>query len=398
MKIYKRIRMHLLDSRIVDYVTSKEWKELDREDRLVALLNKMKEYGMDLVGVDNLGQIYSALSKKLNGNAFKENIQKVRLPMKVYEIIRLNLGNDKMVKYIGSKEWGELDREDRLVALVNKMKENDMYLGGVANLGKIYTCLPRLIKGNQFKINIQIVNLPMRVYEAIRCNLEDEKILNYLQSDGWKQLDAEDRLVSLVNKMKDFGMELGGAENLAQLYTALPRTINGYPFKISIQKVDLPIRVYEAIRNNLENENIQSYIESDEWKELDAENRLVALLNKMKEFAMELGGTKNLGQLYSGLPKMINGKELKGDIQKVDLPMRVYEEIRKTLNEEEVINYINSEEWLLLPIEERLPAIVKKMHKEGLEIQKEDMETARIYTAMPATLQGKPFKCMFKKF
>ncbi len=368
MTVFSQLREAL--EAIRDYLSSSDFIDLSAEDKLAALVGKIKEKKLPLES-SSLAQVHTALPPRLPGGVPKHDIKVVALSMKVFDQVRAGLQSIR--EYLSSSEFKELNAEDKLMALVAKIKEKGQLESN--NLAQIYSALPFCLPGGVFKRDILKVNFPIPVFKQVRTGLESIK--EYLGSFEFENLDAEDKLAALVAKIKEKGKL--DSDNLGHIYSALPVRLPGGVLKSDIKSVALPMRTYDQVRRGLE--AIQDYVASSEFKDLDAEDKLAALVTKIKEKGKL--DSDNLGHIYSALPVLLPGGVLKSDIQKVDFPIEVFDQVRKGL--EAIKTYLSSANFKKLSAEDKLAALVAKI-KEKSPLDSDNL--GQIYMALPFRLPG----------
>ena len=207
-----------------DYLDNGEFKNLGREDKLAAIVGEIRRLKMELDS-DNLGHIYSALPGQISANVKKEDVQKVELPMKVFDQVRAALNNEDVKRYLESDEFKNLGREDKLAAIVGEIRRLKMELDS-DNLGQIYSALPGQISANVKKEDVQIVMLPMKVFDQVRAALNNEDVKRYLEPytkpTVKKRLWAGD-LLRTINRS---GFSL--RTNVLAFYSGLPLTLRNF--------------------------------------------------------------------------------------------------------------------------------------------------------------------------
>ncbi len=152
---------------------------------------------------------------------------------------------------------------------------------------------------------------------------------------------ANERLVGLVEKIRELGLKLD-SDNLGHIYSALPNRLSAKVKKDDIQLVQLPKAVYDQLQAALSDERVQGYLDR-ELLEKPANERLVGLVEKIRELGLKLD-SDNLGQIYSALPNRLSAKVKKDDIQKVELPKAVYDQLQAALSDERVQRYLKDYE------------------------------------------------------
>ncbi len=376
------IRNALNDDSMKDYLSSSEFKNQPKEEKLLSLVYKALELNLPLES-ENLSQIFSALLSTLPGGIKKADIHKINLPLRSAEAIRNALNDDSMKDYLSSDEFKNLPKEEKLLSLVYKAIELNLPLES-ENLSQIFSALPSTLPGGVKKADIQVINLPLRSAEAIRNALNDDSMKDYLSSDEFKNLPKEEKLLSLVYKAIELNLPLE-SENLSQIFSALPSTLPGGVKKADIHKIDLPLRSAEAIRNALNDDSLKDYLCSDEFKNLPKEEKLLSLVYKALELNLPLE-SENLSQIFSALPNTLPGGVKKADIHKIDLPLRSAEAIRNALNDDSMKDYLSSSEFKNQPKEEKLLSLVYKALELNLPLESENL--SQIFSALPSTLPG----------
>ena len=190
----------------------------------------------------------------------------------------------------------------------------------------------------------------------LRSALTDSRLTDFLESSQFHALPAEDKLAGLVGEMERLNLPLE-SENLAQIYTALPAQVTSSISKREIQKIELPMRVFNQVRDALQDERLQTYLESGAYRALPAEDELAGLVGEMARLNLPLE-SENLAHIYSSLPAQVTSSIAKRDIQQVNLPMRVFNQVREALQDERLRTYLESASYRTLPAEDKLASLV----------------------------------------
>src|SRR5208283_5361485 len=195
-------------------------------------------------------------------------------------------------------------------------------------------------------------------------------------------IPAGEKLVGIVGKIKELKLTLE-SDNLGQIYSALPQKLSKKVAKKDVQKIELPMAVYEQLIVALNDERVQAYLDSEEFKEIPAGEKLVGIVGKIKELKLTLE-SDNLGQIYSALPQKLSKKVAKKDVQLVQLPMAVYEQLIVALNDERVQAYLDKYDrqtkWKRLWIGD----LLKKINELGFQIKANPLA---LYTGLPVNLK-----------
>jgi alkylated DNA nucleotide flippase Atl1 len=130
---------------------------------------------------------------------------------------------------------------------------------------------------------------------------------------------------------------------------------------------------------------VQAYLDSAEFAGLAKEDRLAALVNEILKLELPLE-SENLGHVFSALPQQLSAYRVKGDIQFVNLPLKVFEQARAAIAEARVQAYLDSAEFAGLAKEDRLAALVNEILKLGLPLESENL--GHVFSALPQKLSA----------
>jgi hypothetical protein len=267
------------------------------------------------------------------------------------------------VTYLASPDFINLPKEDKLEKLVCTLDKYNL-LGSSQNLAQIYSGLPKELKDQMMKID-----LPLDELQALRINLENPAVVTYLASPDFINLPKEDKLEKLVCTLDNLNL-LGSSQNLAHIYSGLPKEL-----KDQMMGINLPLDEFQALRINLKDSRVVTYLASPDFKNLPKENKLVELVCTLDDLKL-LGSSQHLAQIYSGLPK-----ELKDQMMKINLPLDEMRSIRLFLSLHTTIDWIEST-LKKLPRAERLQVLLWK-YNNNAEIRSNRM---KLFNALPHRL------------
>lgn len=384
--VYDQLRAALADERMQVFLDSEDFLMLPAADRLAGLLEKIRELGSKL-DTDNLGQIYSGLPQQLSRRVGREAIYKVELPKVVYDQLRMALADSRVQAYLDSEEFDSAPGSERLALLVEKIRESGLKLE-TNNLGKVYSGLPQRLSRKILKSDIQMVQLAKAVYDQLRAALADKRVQAYLDSEAFDKTPGSERLVVLVETIHGLGLALE-TDNLAHIHAALPQQLSVKVKREAIQKVDLSKLVYDQLQAALADERMQAYLDGDEFERMPAGERLAELAGKIRELGLKLE-SDNLGKIYSGLPFRLSDKVRKSDIQLIDLPKSVYDQLRAALADKRVQAYLDGEEFASAMPADRLVGLVNSIRRAGLKLESDNL--GGLHSALPERLSIKVTK------
>lgn len=111
-------------------------------------------------------------------------------------------------------------------------------------------------------------------------------------SGNWQ--DTPTTLFLIVNIMRDKGWQFPGT-------SLRPITSELKKFDKHIQTVQMPITTFLQIWQNLADVRIIDFLQSQQWRTMDKEDRLGVLINKMLSCALPLS-TMHMPTIYSTFP------------------------------------------------------------------------------------------------
>jgi hypothetical protein len=253
-------------------------------------------------GTSDLRSLIKEIKKEIKQRSLIElNIPSINLPIASYIKLRAALTEPEVTKTFDRIAASSKDRGERLILLGHLLNEVGVV---IKHLSQIYSALPEEIKEKVAK-----VNLPLKVAEEIRglcCSPECAEIL--------KEHENSDGATKLIELARYLVSQEVGTQNLGHIYSALPQDI-----KEQVAKVDLSLKVAEEIRGLCRSPECAEILK--EHENSDGATKLIELAIYLVEDKKV--GTQNLGHIYSALPK-----EIKEKVAKVDLPLKVAEEIR----------------------------------------------------------------------
>jgi len=398
--VYDELRAAIQDERVQEFLDRDAFADPEQtpaEDRLAILVEQIRELGLPLDS-DNLGHIHSGLPARLSARITKEDIQGVGLPAAVYSQLQTAIADQRIQAFLDRDAFMDPEQtpaEDRLGALVDKIREEGLPLDS-DNLPRIYTSLPVRLSAKVTKGDVLAVQLSKGVYDQLRAAIKDQRIQAFLDSDVFmdsEQTPVEDRLAVLVQKIQELGLPLG-SDNLPRIYSGLPVRLSQRVGKKDFQRVDLSVGVYNQLRAAIKDGRIQAFLDSDAFTDPEqspAEDRLVVLVKKIRELGLPLDSV-NLAQIYSGLPARLSARITKADIQKVNLPEAVYDQLRAAIADPRIQAFLDNEAFMVSgnTSEDRLRALVYKIREVGLPLGSDNLD--QIDTGLPARLSAKVTK------
>ena len=373
----------LSDEHVQEYLDSDGFLEIPASERLVKLVEKIRKLGLRLDS-HNLGQIHSGLPDRLSDKVKKADILRIGLPKAVYDQLQTALSDERVQEYLDRDEFLDTPANERLVRLVEKIRELGLRLDS-DNLGQLYSGLPDRLSDKVKKLNIQKIELPKSIYDQLQMALSDERVQEYLDSNEFMAKPANERLVKLVEKIRELGLRLD-SDNLEQVYSGLPDRLSDKVKKADILGIGLPKAVYDQLQATLFDERVQKYLDSNEFMDIPASERLVRLVARIRELGLRLD-SDNLGHIYSGLPDRLSRKVNRSNIQKIELPKAVYDQLQTALSSEHVQKYLDRDEFLEIPASERLVRLVARIRELGLRLDSDNL--GHIYSGLPDRLSDK---------
>ena len=287
----------------------------------------------------------------------------VQMTCESFLLLTAGLSHTKIKDLLIDPTYLSLSKENKFVKLVCTL-DNLNLLGSSQHLAHIYSGLPK-----ELKEQMMCIFLPLDELKALRINLKDSRVVTYLASPDFKNLPKEDKLVELVCTLDKYKL-LGSSQNLAQIYSGLPKEL-----KDQMMKINLPLAELQALRINLENPAVVTFLDLPDFKDLPKEHKLVELVCTLDKYKL-LGSSQHLAQIYSGLPK-----ELKEQMMKINLPLDEMRSIRLFLSLHTTIDWIEST-LKKLPRAERLQVLLWK-YNNNAEIRSNRM---KLFNALPHRL------------
>ena len=213
------------------------------------------------------------------------------------------------------------------------------------------------------------VTMTCESFLLLTAGLSHTKIKDLLIDPTYLSLSKEDKLFELVCTLDKYNL-LGSSQNLAHIYSGLPKEL-----KDQMMCINLPLDEFQALRINLKDSRVVTYLASPDFKNLPKENKLVELVCTLDDLKL-LGSSQHLAQIYSGLPK-----ELKDQMMKINLPLDEMRSIRLFLSLHTTIDWIEST-LKKLPRAERLQVLLWK-YNNNAEIRSNRM---KLFNALPHRL------------
>ena len=273
--------------------------------------------------------------------------------------------------------------EDVPVEIIRFAVKNNFYLG-TKSLAIFLRGLKTESKEVGLEKKIPVFSMPILSYVQLITALGNTGIQAYLESAAFKGTPASERLVGLLEKIREIGLPFD-SDNLGQIYSALPQKLSPTVNKDDIQLVQLPKLVYDQLQKALADSRVQAYLESAAFKGTPASERLVGLLEKIREIGLPFD-SDNLGHIYSALPQKLSPTVNKDDIQKVELPKLVYDQLQKALADSRVQAYLESAEFLNKPMRDRLAILINRIKSLGFNLKNSALFS--IYPVLPDNVKG----------
>jgi acyl-CoA-binding protein len=358
----RALRHNLKNSAITALLSSETFKGLSKEDAFVELVSALDEHKL-LGSSQNLSHIYSGLPAEI-----KAVTKKIGLPLRELRALRQNLKHSAITALLSSETFKGLSKEDAFVELVSALDEHNL-LGSSQNLGQIYSGLPAEIKAVT-----KCINLPLSELRALRQSLTHSAITALLSSETFKGFSKEDAFVELVSALDEHQL-LGSSQNLGQIYSGLPAEI-----KAVTKHINLPLSELRALRQNLKHSAITALLSSETFKGLSKEDAFVELVSALDEHNL-LGGSQNLGQIYSGLPA-----EIKAVTKQINLPLSDLRALRHNLKNSAITALLSSEKFKGLSKEDAFVELVSALDEHKLLGSSQNL--GQIYSGLPAEIKA----------
>ncbi|MCR4337577.1 MAG: hypothetical protein NUV91_07215, partial [Candidatus Omnitrophica bacterium] len=154
----------------------------------------------------------------------------------------------------------------------------------------------RKLAPENLRRKIKETPLPIDMYVELMTILGHQQVQDYLQGE-MMEIPAEDRLVGLVDKMIETGLNLR-SENLGQIYSALPSELGRGIRKRDVKHVNLRWEVFQQVREALKDEEVQRYVRGKLPKTYASVRIFIA---EVKRRGLPLDTTNALG-VYTALP------------------------------------------------------------------------------------------------
>ncbi len=329
---------------------------------MALVLQRCMELDLD-IGTTDLTKVQKALRER------GVQVDRTTLGMKGFLLLSAQASHGGIRDLITSATFLALPKEERFVAIVEKLCEMNV-ISHKAHLIQIHSGLPKEIKDQ-----VNRIDLPLEELRALRRNLKSDSVRAFLESDRFKDLNKEGRFVELVSFLDEQNL-LGASNHLGQIYSGLPKEI-----KDQVNGINLPLEELRALRRNLKSDSVREFLESDRFKDLNKEDRLVELVSFLDEQKL-LGKSNNLGHIYSGLPK-----EIKDQVNRINLPLKEVLRIHAALKQPQAVAWIE-EHLPVYPREERLQVLAHWFRQETGN----STARARLFAALPSQLSPSLFK------
>ena len=300
---------------------------------------------------------------------------------------------EKAVKlFLENKEFiDKLNQDNTDVGLeVIRLAVKDGISLGTQNLKLFFTALKKQAP-QQFKNKIPIIALSLKAYVGLMSSLGVKEVQEYLNSEEYEQIPKQDKLSVLVEKLLELNLPLKSG-NLGHIYSGLPSQLSKWVSKKDILRVDLSFEVFQQVREAVNDSSVQEYLDSDIFFNLTKEDKLAGLVEKILELKLPLK-SQNLAHIYNALPPQLSQRVDKKDIQGVDLPLRVFRQVREAINDGRIKQYLDGRGFPLLTREIRLRALVSTIKEAGLLLDSDNMPG--IYSALPWRLSKEVTKEYF---
>ncbi|MBP9853306.1 MAG: hypothetical protein KBD53_00385, partial [Candidatus Omnitrophica bacterium] len=311
-----------------------------------------------------LNKPYLAIEDKLD-NKYSMYIIRKYLPteykIKIKEIVKdqflKDLANRNMKAYLNSDEFKRLSLAKRYSAIQDKL--DNKY-----SLSLIKKYLPAAYKIK--KINQE------QIFEAY----EDAELKDFIDNEILKFL-KEDRLVAIVEKMKELKLFFS-SNDLGRFYYKSPKQLTSKISKKDIQMVYVSKPVYDQFRAGLLDQDMQDYLNSDEFWEIPRDHKLAAIVKK-------LGMRGYLAHLFTALPYQLSSRITKEDIGKVDVSTMVYDQLQTAFDDPRAQKYFK--QYLAQPLKKKILAddLLKMINGFGYHIS---LNPITLYRLLPLNIKN----------
>jgi len=208
-------------------------------------------------------QLKRALAARFPGRNFRKIFPILRLSFKNYGNEIASLGHATAQDFLSSKEFEELDKYERTVALFKELRQKNLWLE-TNNLRFFIDALPEEVRER-----VAQINLPMERFEQLQRVIQDERIQVFFNGVLMAAEGRPARMALLIEEMRRLGL-FGEPISADTLYGVLPRELR--------QRVDSEIVPHNAgslitaegdgrqhrLQNNVSDANVDgAYIFSD---------------------------------------------------------------------------------------------------------------------------------------
>ncbi|OVE77190.1 hypothetical protein BVX98_03345 [bacterium F11] len=367
--------------------------EVDREDRLGVIMDLWEALGIR-VDSQNMVQIHNSLPRELAPGLLRSDIHRVDLPKQTYKQVRDAVYDKKIQPYLRGEEtfshatlrlpvfkalegkrMKDVDAEDRLGLLMDLWEAFGVRVDS-GNMAHVHTALPSELAPGLKRSDIHHVDLPRRYYKQVRDAVYHEEVQPYLQGEktfsseelppsvfkvleGKKitDVDSHDRLGVLMDLWEGLGIRVE-PKNMAQIHSALPKTLAPGLMKKSIFRVHLPRLTYKQVRDAVYHDKVQPYLTGRKVflhadlprpvfedyndkaiSEVDAEDRLGLLMDLWEVLKIPVD-SDNMTHIHSALPNELAPGLTRESIYQVNLPRRSYRELRAFLKQKSILDIL----------------------------------------------------------
>ncbi|NQT21868.1 MAG: hypothetical protein HQ579_00335, partial [Candidatus Omnitrophica bacterium] len=149
---------------------------------------------------------------------------------------RAALKHPSVCQYLESDQFVSIPREDKLVAIVKKLKEI-IPIPDDVDLIPCYAALPLSLGERVKKKDVYKIEVALDTFLCVREALSDKKVQEFLESDEFrKETPPKKRMVALIDQMQEAGYSFTKHTYLDRLYTALPERLSEHVKKSDIRK------------------------------------------------------------------------------------------------------------------------------------------------------------------
>ncbi|VAX36803.1 hypothetical protein MNBD_UNCLBAC01-1307 [hydrothermal vent metagenome] len=428
ISLIREIRKTIKSSEIQNFLESSYFKNIRKRKKLNVLREKLLGMGLNMTSQE----LYMALPFQLSKNitilnfSSQDNgsqIEEEKLSDIIFTHRQSNMLNiRKSIFGINVESWLEkhtdikdqsvedsvdrllkdtrflsymsnVDSDDAGLAIIKFAIDNQIYLGTFSYevfLKELKKSLPKGLK-KKVKINRVLIH----DYVTIISFLGSPGMQNYLNDGDFKGLSQYDKLYSLTKKLEDLGVVAGNI-HLGKIYSILPFKLSNKVLKEDVSFLDISKEEFERIRKSIDSEDIQGFLRSEEFLDMNKEDSLVELTIRILDHGEFSIGKKKLDRIYEALPEKLVDDEiliLKRDFQKINLSLYLLRQVRGVLKSSKIRNYLKSEKFLILNREDKLAELVRELNIKGL-IDTDDL--GRVFTALPKSLGDQVWKKDFQ--